>query len=140
MIKSKLAIILFIVFTLGCSEQTPPAGATEIGIQNFRDVSVAQAAQMINDNKELIVLDIRTPEEYSEGHIEGALNIDFRDSDFEAKLAGLDKSKTYILHCHSGGRSGKANKTLEKMGFTDIAHLNRGIQGWRDSGQPQITQ
>ena len=53
----------------------------------------------------VVVLDVRTPKEFKEGHIPGATNIDFTTPDFEKRIGKLDKSKTYLVHCASGGRS-----------------------------------
>ena len=84
---------------------------------NYRNVSPSEAATMIKEKSQVIVLDIRTPKEFAEGHIEGAININFHDKDFESQLAALDKNKTYVMHCHSGGRSGKTIKVLKVSRF-----------------------
>ena len=100
------------------------------------EVDAAAAAAMIKETPEIVVLDIRTPEEFSEGHIKGAKNIDFNAADFEAKLSELDRGATYLMHCRSGGRSGKAMPIFEKLKFENIIHLNTGFLDWVESGQP----
>jgi len=77
-----------------------------------------------------ILIDIRTPKEYSEGHIKGALNIDFYAQDFQARLAGLDKSKTYLIYCRSGNKSSKALSLMQKLGLNNVINLARGINDW----------
>jgi rhodanese-related sulfurtransferase len=86
---------------------------------------------------DVIVLDVRTPDEYSEGHIEGAKNIDFLDdAKFKAEAAKLDKTKTYLVHCQAGGRSTKSLKTLQELGINNLIHLDDGFGGWSDNKLP----
>jgi len=98
----------------------------------------AQDAQTIiaknSGNPDFVILDIRTPPEFSQGHIAGAVSIDYYDPQFKAKLAQLDKTKTYLLYCRSGNRSEKALKILEDLGFTNIYHLQHGILEWQAKG------
>lgn len=145
MIKSNVLLTVLVLAIAGCTDNTtqaekPTQTQTTVSQKNYRDISVTDAANMIASTKDLVVLDIRSPEEFAEGHIEGAVNVDFRQANFAAELANLDKDQTYLLHCHSGGRSSKSIKILEELGFTDIAHMKQGIQGWRAAGQPQVTQ
>ena len=98
-------------------------------------VSPAEAQKLIGD-KEVRVLDVRTPEEFAAGHIAGAVNVDFRAPDFEQKIAALDKTPRYVLHCASGNRSGKALPLLQKHGFEHIYHLDGGFIAWEKAGLP----
>jgi rhodanese-related sulfurtransferase len=82
------------------------------------------------------VLDVRTPDEYKEAHIAGAKNIDFTENDFESKVGGLDKSKPYLVHCASGGRSTNSLATFKKLGFQSIYHLDGGFKAWQAAGKP----
>jgi rhodanese-related sulfurtransferase len=82
------------------------------------------------------VLDVRTPDEYKEGHIAGAKNIDFTENDFEKKAAELDKSKSYLVHCASGRRSTASLEVLQKLGFKHLYHLDGGFNGWKKAGKP----
>jgi rhodanese-related sulfurtransferase len=63
---------------------------------------------MMKEAPEIVVIDVRTPEEFAAGHIKGAKNIDFTAGDFKAKISELDRGVTYLMHCQSGGRSGNA--------------------------------
>ena len=86
---------------------------------------------------DVIVLDVRTPDEFSEGHIAGAKNIDFLDeAKFKAEAAKLDKTKTYLVHCQAGGRSTKSLKTLQELGIKNLIHLDDGFGGWSDNNLP----
>ena len=65
-----------------------------------------------------VILDVRTPGEVAEGHLEGALFVDFLADDFRDKIVELDKSADYIVHCRSGNRSGQAVAIMADLGFT----------------------
>lgn len=103
----------------------------------IKNVSADEAAKLLADKDlQLQVLDIRTPEEFEEGHIAGAILVDFRGADFEERLKKLDKAKPYLMHCRSGGRSTTSLKTFRELGFQRIFHLNSGMLGWLDAGKP----
>lgn len=85
-----------------------------------------------------LVIDVRTPREYQGGHLEGATNIDFYAKDFAARLAGIDRGQTCLVHCAVGGRSTKALETLRKLGFTNVIHLDGGLKAWEKAGKPVV--
>ena len=87
-------------------------------------------------DKNKVVLDVRTPKEFNEGHIPGAVNIDVRAADFDEKVAKLDKNKTYLVHCAAGVRSANACRKLESAGFKDLYDLAPGFKGWQKAGKP----
>ncbi len=66
------------------------------------------------------VVDVRTPQEYSEGHLDGALNIDFQGPNFSSEISTLDSSANYVIYCRSGNRAGKAIEFMKTKGFTGI--------------------
>ncbi len=98
-------------------------------------VDAKQAAKLVEEKK-VEILDVRTPDEYKDGHIAGAKNIDFTEDDFAAKVQTLDKTKPYLVHCAAGGRSTKSLDTLKKAGFTQLYHLDGGFKGWQAAGLP----
>lgn len=110
------------------SEEVAPASS-------IRNVSVAEADALIGGDAPVTVLDVRTPGEFAAGHIEGAVNVDFRSPDFAEQLAKLDPGQTYVLHCKSGTRSAQALEVMKEQGFADIAHMNEGFDGWQESGK-----
>ena len=81
-----------------------------------------------------VLVDVRTPDEFSEGIIEGAINIDFKDPSFGEKINGLDKSKPYFVYCLSGKRSGDAAKQMDSLGFKTIYMLEGGYKDWKNAG------
>jgi rhodanese-related sulfurtransferase len=77
-----------------------------------------------------ILLDVRTAEEFANGHIDGAINIDVMSNDFVEKIATLDKSLYYFVICRSGGRSGSACTSMSNLGFTNLTNMDWGMMGW----------
>lgn len=69
-----------------------------------------------------VVIDVRTPEEYGAGHLEGAQNIDIYAADFKDQIGSLDRDDKYVVYCRSGNRSGQAKEIMEQMGFTDVTN------------------
>lgn len=86
----------------------------------------------------VVVLDVRTPGEFSQGHIQGAMNIDVEARTFLSEISKLDKNKTYAVYCHSGNRSGVATKAMAKAGFTHLYNLENGIADWMAQGMPTV--
>lgn len=100
------------------------------------EVDGAKASEVLASDPAITIIDIRTPEEFAEGHLKGAVNIDFTADDFEARLSELDRDRPYLFHCASGNRSGKSLPIFEKLKFTRLYHLNTGFKGWVADGQP----
>lgn len=98
------------------------------------DAKGAQA--LLTSNPKAVVLDVRTPKEIKGGYIEGAVFADFMNEDFAQKLTKLDRDTPYIVHCKGGGRSTKALTTLEELGFTNITHMDGGLDGWKREKLP----
>jgi thioredoxin 1 len=82
------------------------------------------------------LIDIRTPNEFNDGHIEKAINYDWYAATFEKQILSLDKSKPVFIYCHSGGRSAAAVTKMKSLGFTDIYELSGGISNWINAGMP----
>ena len=99
------------------------------------DISIEEAAELLK-NPEVIVLDLRTPREFAGGHLVGARNVDFNDPGFGENLAGLDRRRSYVVHCASGSRSGRALPLFGELGFEKINHLRPGFRGWVAAGYP----
>lgn len=76
------------------------------------------------------LIDIRTPDEYAQGHLKNAVNINFYDPTFANDMNKLNKSKELYIYCRGGGRSRRASKQLGKMGFTKVYDLKGGINNW----------
>lgn len=86
------------------------------------------------------LVDVRTPEEFSKGHIPGAVLNDWLEEGFLDRAAKLDRSKPVLLYCAAGGRSEDALSALKQAGFTDVVDLRDGFNGWKRSGLPVSTE
>lgn len=136
-----LSIILTIPALLLCScsepkqvESSTPAESPSPSSWSVQNVTPVDARKLLAENKDVRVLDVRTPAEYAQGHIAGAVNVDFKAADFADQLAKLDKNTSYIVHCRSGRRSSNSLPILKEQGFTTVYHLNKGFNAWKDAG------
>ncbi len=80
------------------------------------------------------IIDIRTPQEFSEGHIEGAININYFDDNFLDQIAKYDKTQPLFIYCRSGNRTSSASKKAADFGFKEIYDLEGGILYWIKNG------
>lgn len=86
------------------------------------------------DSKTGVLIDVRTPDEFQEGHIPGAMNIDFRNDNFKAEISKLNKESQYLLYCRTANRSGSAASLMEELGFKKVTVLNGGFTKWKEKG------
>ena len=114
----------------------PAAAADKSAAEAIKHVDIAGGAKLLGENKSTVVLDVRTTEEFAGGHIAGARNLDFHAADFEQQLARLDRAKTYLVHCASGGRSGQSLEAFKKLKFESVYHLDGGFNAWKRAGKP----
>lgn len=87
----------------------------------FALAACASEAEPVNVGADTIVIDVRTPAEYSEGHLEGAVNIDVKDPNFSVILSQLPTDGDYVVYCRSGNRSAAAVEIMKAAGFTNVA-------------------
>ena len=121
-------ILILLLMTVTCTMAQKTEGGTPIALKpkDFKS--------KLSSTPGAVLVDVRTPDEFSEGVIKGAINIDYRDPSFEKKISSLDKDKPYFLYCLSGKRSGEAAKQMQSAGFKTIYTLADGYQGWTDKG------
>lgn len=120
-----MGIITMLCSLFGCSSQT----------EGFKSLSVEEYAKAIEDTT-IVRLDVRTAEEYADGHIGKALNIDVLKSDFEQKaVATLPKDRIIAINCRSGKRSKNAARILVKNGY-EVIELDSGFNAWTSKGMP----
>lgn len=125
MLRRLFTLLTPLFLTLGCSQAEDAA----------KNVDPKAAQALIADQK-ATVLDVRTPEEFAEGHIPNAKNVDFFSKSFRETLEKLDKDAPIVMHCQSGGRSGQALPIFKEMGFTKVFHMNGGFSAWSKAGLP----
>ena len=130
----KFILVLFLVASVSsCQSQAKKASDKNAVVEHVS----TEVFENVDAKAQLI--DVRTPEEYSEGYIKNAVNINFFDDDFMEQMSKLNKDKAVYVYCRSGGRSGRASAKLEEAGFTKVYDLSDGMNGWKDEGKP-VTQ
>ena len=125
-----VSLVTGLVVTGGCADSETP---TQI-IENITPQEAFTLIQENENNPDFVIIDVRTPEEFADGHIENAVNIDFRSETFRGELNKLDKNKTYLIYCRSGNRSRSALDIMEELNFRAVYHLSVGIIGWNEEG------
>ena len=100
---------------------------------NHQDVDTSSFKNLYED-RSFFLLDVRTPEEYTAGHLKGAVNINFYEQTFEEKIDSLDKRKKYLVYCRSGGRSRQTMFLMRDLGFEEVCNLSGGILSWSEHG------
>ena len=106
--------------------------------QTKSNLSATEFSDKIKEFPASAVIDVRTTEEFSKGHLANAKNIDWNGDDFSKQIASLDKSKPVFVYCLSGGRSSAAAKQMRSDGFNEVYELNGGIMKWRGANLPEV--
>lgn len=132
-IMSMVALMMlpFLATACGVGEQTP---------DGYENAPITHAYEHWQQGKAspipFMLLDVRTPKEYAEGHIKGAVLIPVQV--LETRLSEVPKDKQVYVYCHSGTRSARASKMLVKHGFNNIENVVGGIVAWKKSGYPVV--
>lgn len=124
-----IAVSIFFVFTINsCSQEANSSGVSEnLNVSDFRD----------GINKRGVTLvDVRTPKEYANGYIHGAVLINYFDNDFDERINNLDKLKPVYVYCASGNRSSKAQNKFVELGFQYVYNLDGGFNSWKQNEYP----
>src|SRR5512145_2967840 len=134
---------LVLIFVCSCAQRLTKQEVTGINGKIFYVNLLApkNAHDLIQKNKgnnDFIILDIRTPEEFADGHIEDAVNINFRSDKFTDELNKLDPGKTYFVYCRTGNRSYDAVALMARFGFISIIRLDGDITGWKSAKLPLV--
>lgn len=96
-------------------------------------------AEKLIAGKKVVIIDVRTPDEFAAGHIAGAKNINLNGRDFQEKIEKLDKDQAYLVHCAVGMRSARACKKMSELQFKTLYDLKGGINAWKKEGK-QVTK
>ncbi len=117
----------------------PAATATAATVDDVSVVSPAEGKQVLDAAPAgLVVLDVRTPAEFAEGHLPDAVNIDLQGPAFRDQVAQLERSAPVLLYCRSGNRSATARQVMVELGFERIADVDGGIVAWQQAGLPVV--
>ena len=126
-----ISVSLLLTLILACSAQQGQSGESAI-----KNIDSDEALNVIKNNPDMLIIDVRTPAEFNAGHIKGAKNINIADSDFKSRIEKLERDSNYLVYCRTGNRSGRAIKLMEQLKFKSIYHLQHGITEWVGEGKP----
>ncbi len=135
-----LSLFIGVVLTGGCvsTETVSPNQETQI-IENITPPEAFTLIQDNQNNPDFVILDVRTPEEFADGHIEDAINLDYYSETFQDELDKLDKNKPYLIYCRSGGRSGNTLDIMADLNFKEVYNILGGILEW-EAGRLPVTK
>ena len=130
-----LAGMVFVSQSSSNQNQTTSSSNTSINSTAFEAISTVQDLKKRLDTKNPsdVLLDVRTPEEFSDGHIQGAINLDMQNPNFNSQIQKLDKTKTYLVFCRSGNRALTASQEMSKIGLKTV-YSKGGIVDWQSAG------
>ncbi len=124
--KLIVVILTSVLFLTGC---TSADDSVDLKVSDF-----SAKSQEVG----VVSLDVRTADEFAEGHLINAININVESGNFEAEIEKLDKNTTYAVYCRSGRRSAIAVDLMKKAGFTSLYNLDGGVIDWSASGLPLV--
>ncbi len=125
--KNLFFLMMLLSFIVGgCSQQ-----------KNYQSMTTPEFQQLLSDDA-IQIVDARTPEEYRQGHIEKAVNMDIKTLDFDKQIQALDAGKPVAVYCKGGVRSKKAADKLSKAGFKKIYDLDKGLDDWIKHNYPVV--
>lgn len=108
----------------------------------WTDLSVDEAHALIQEragDPGFVLLDVRTPEEFAAGHIEGAVNLDWYDQAFRDEIRAFEREATYLVYCRTGVRSAEAAAVMVEEGFDEVYNMEEGITAWKAAGYQVVT-
>lgn len=131
-IKSIIGLLSLLILTNSCANQAQSQSTeTNLPASTFAEKMKTEKA---------VIIDVRTPEEFSKGHLQNARNIDWNGNDFNGALANIDKSASVFVYCLSGARSANAAASMRKQGFKMVYELDGGILQWRANNLPETSE
>ena len=133
-----MVLVLSLSLVIGA---TLTSGCLRNETATIEDITPQEAFALIQNNQnnpDFVIIDVRTPAEFAGEHIENATNIDFYSEAFRDELNKLDKNKTYLIYCRSGGRSGSALDIMAELNFKEAYNMLGGINLWKTEGFPTV--
>lgn len=122
-LRTIVGAVMWVVASVVCAADVP-------------DISQEGLLQSLKSAEAPLVLDVRTPDEYKQGHVPGAVNIPHTEVANRLAELGNKKDRNMVLYCEKGGRAAKAADVLMKEGFTNLKHLTGDMSAWRDKDLP----
>ena len=120
--KKYIPFLLTLLLLAGCAAPAAQGGT-------YRQITMDEAIVMMEEESNYIILDVRTPEEFSEKHIPGAINIPNETIGTEEVPELPDKDQLILIYCRSGNRSKQASEKLAALGYTNVVEFG-GINSW----------
>ncbi len=136
-----VSLILALVSAEGCAPIETDTAEQETQTPIIENITPGRALTLIQnnrDNPDFIIIDVRTPKEFAQERIEGAINLDYYSAAFREQLNELDKNKTYLVYCLIGRRSKAAVDLMKELGFGQIYNISDGINDWKKEGMPTV--
>ena len=137
------AALGLLIAALGLSVACSKWGGTGSPGQVIEDISLEEAFTLMLDNQsrdDFIIIDLRPTEEYADGHIEDAINLDYSSSDFLEALDGLNREGVYLIYSYSDDVSGQVLDTMAGLGFTEVYNMLGGMEYWEEINMPQVKE
>ena len=137
-LKNLIVLTLSVSLIIGVASI---AGCVRDETAAIEDVTPQEAFTLIEDNRnnsDFVIIDVRTAEEFADGHIEDAGNIDFYSTTFREELDNLDKNKTYLIYCRSGSRSGSTADIMAELNFEEVYNILGGMIQWNSEELPTV--
>lgn len=141
---SRSCLIIALFFSISCKQNTSDKPSDEggknrnnpgiISTQNGGNLTPLEVKDLIHENPDVIILDVRTPEEFKSGSVENSINLNIYSPDFLKDIKALKKTETYLLYCAVGGRSSTASELMKKEGFTNVFNSKNGFSGLKQAG------
>ena len=140
-----ILIVAWAVYSIMQPSATPPPQSTtsvstqpqSVSQLAYKTISVSDASAMIQSSPNLVILDVRTADEYAQGHLKGAINIPL--SDLPVQIGELDRNRPILIYCRTGVRSAQASTILVNAGFTQVYDMEGGLNAWINAGYPTVT-
>ena len=129
----RTCLVISLIFLLFCCKNS---SSKNTDTSQIKDINISEALSYMKENKNFVLLDVRTPEETEQGKITSeAMEIDFYGDNFREELLKLDKTKTYIVYCRSGKRSKNSQKIMADEGFEKVYNILGGYMAWEDQNK-----
>ncbi len=133
-----LPIVIGVLFgACSSTQQKEEISTKEVTTPTKKEIISTKAYNLLNKDTSIVVIDVRTPREFTLGHIKRAVNINIANQDFTKKIDALNpKDKTYLVYCRTHNRSNVAVKYMLENGFTDVYQMVDGFSGWAKNNLP----
>jgi phage shock protein E len=141
--KSSIFVLSMAALLASCNSPTPNTTTPDLVAENasetkptaqVKGISSQEVKDLLAFQPEVVILDVRTPEEYQAGHLKNAQLLNIYSPDFQDRLKALNPEKTYLVYCAVGGRSGQASQQMQELGFKKVYDAQEGFSSLKSMG------